>query len=111
LVSGLRWKVFGVFLVATVIEVAIGFWLLPLLAAEVSPDNKTAFLFLNSVLTPALSGLMTPLLPAVLTVAYYDSRVRKEGFDIQLAAESLSGRESSGTQSAPAEGPSRPLSE
>ena len=91
LVSGLRGKVFAVLLVAIIVEAALGFWLLPLLATEVGTDNKTMFLFVNSVVVPALSGLLTPLVPAVLTVAYYDARVRKEGFDLQLAAESLPG--------------------
>jgi uncharacterized membrane protein YwaF len=32
-----------------------------------------------------------PLLPIVFTLLYYDARIRKEGFDIQLMAQQVAG--------------------
>jgi hypothetical protein len=37
----------------------------------------------------ALPIMLTPIIPCVLTLAYYDRRVRREGFDLQLLGEQL----------------------
>ena len=46
-----------------------------------------------SVIAVAVSGLVQvfiyPLFYCVLTVAYYDLRVRKEGFDLEVLASTL----------------------
>jgi hypothetical protein len=34
--------------------------------------------------------VLTPLLSCVLTLVYYDLRVRREGFDLQVLSEQLS---------------------
>jgi hypothetical protein len=47
----------------------------------------------DGILTLAVVGVMQmllyPLLYCVLTVAYYDLRVRKEGFDLEVLASTL----------------------
>jgi hypothetical protein len=43
------------------------------------------------VLQSLLSILVYPFLYVVLTVLYYDIRVRKEGFDLELLASSVAG--------------------
>jgi hypothetical protein len=107
LVSGLRWKVFGILFVAVILQVAFALVIAPLLFTSVSPDDKTMYLLVNSVASPVLSALVNPLIPAVLTVSYYDARVRKEGLDIELAAGSLGGM-SPGSQSSVGEPDSSP---
>jgi hypothetical protein len=48
---------------------------------------------LSSIVALSVSGLVQmliyPLFYCVLTVTYYDLRVRKEGFDLELLASSL----------------------
>ena len=36
-----------------------------------------------------LPVVLTPIVPCVLTLAYYDLRVRREGFDLQLLSDQL----------------------
>ncbi len=59
-----------------------------LLAGVVSvSDNEIARAVADAVGQTAASALTTPLSAAVLTVLYFDLRVRKEGFDLELLAE------------------------
>ncbi len=43
----------------------------------------------TTVLGSAISFLVTPILYCILTLAYYDLRVRKEGFDLEMLALAL----------------------
>src|SRR5439155_26533917 len=47
---------------------------------------------LNTLVTSALRMIVLPLQFATLTLLYYDLRVRKEGFDLQLLSEQLAAR-------------------
>jgi hypothetical protein len=42
------------------------------------------------VIAAALPIILTPLLSCVVTLVYYDLRVRREGFDLQVLSEQLS---------------------
>jgi hypothetical protein len=42
-----------------------------------------------SLVSSAFPILVAPILPCILTLAYYDLRVRREGFDLQLLSEQL----------------------
>lgn len=44
---------------------------------------------LNSVITTVISTLIEPLQFTILTVFYYDLRIRKEGFDLQFSMQQL----------------------
>jgi hypothetical protein len=44
-----------------------------------------------SAVASLLSALIQPLLYCALTVAYYDLRVRKEAYDLELRAASMAG--------------------
>ena len=86
--SGRWWPTFGALLVMALIVIVISIIFGVLLGAILvaSLDNE----FLAGVLTTLInigSSLITlPLFAAVLTIIYYDLRVRKEGFDIHLLA-------------------------
>jgi hypothetical protein len=43
----------------------------------------------NSVISTVISTLIEPLQFAILTVLYYDLRIRKEGFDLQITMQQL----------------------
>jgi hypothetical protein len=87
LVKGRWWSVAGTLLVANLLALFVssvfGFVLVPL---AISGGNETAVAVLSGV-TGAVGALITtPFIAAVVTVLYFDLRVRKEGFDLQLMA-------------------------
>jgi hypothetical protein len=51
--------------------------------------NEVAGAIADAVGQTASAALTTPLSAAVLTVLYFDLRVRKEGFDLELMARRL----------------------
>jgi hypothetical protein len=63
------------------------------LAAMADPGAQpsTSALFMQQLLTLGLSIFTMPFLSAVLTVLYYDRRVRTEALDVQIAAAELAG--------------------
>jgi hypothetical protein len=92
LVRGRWWKVFltlivGVLLVSFLGGIIQGVLLvLPSLLAE-GNDAVAAF---SSVFANTLGGVITtPFAAAVVALLYFDQRVRKEGFDLQLLAEGM----------------------
>ncbi|MEJ7782806.1 MAG: hypothetical protein WKF99_09545 [Solirubrobacteraceae bacterium] len=97
LVRGRWWPVFGVQLV--------GFILVAVIAGIVQSVFLLPVLFVDSLLAVAvLTGLAsivgyaisTPLQAAIVAIVFFDQRVRKEGLDLELLAQSL------GTEGPPA---------
>ena len=95
LTRGSRWRIFGLGLTLLVLlyvpVVAItGLFALILPKASGSGFGPGS---LSSIVALSVSGLVQmliyPLFYCVLTVTYYDLRVRKEGFDLELLASSL----------------------
>lgn len=82
------WRLFGtlvvLFLISLVIQFAIGF-VFGIIAAAVSL-GEAAYAALWALTLIAMGAVVHPLTSAILAVAYYDSRVRNEGFDLQLLA-------------------------
>lgn len=87
LVKGRWWPVAGTLLVANLLSALVsGVFSLVLVPVAVSGGNQTATAVLTGV-TGAVGALITtPFIAAVVTVVYFDLRVRKEGFDLQLMA-------------------------
>ncbi len=92
LVKGRWWPVAGVlvvsslmvFVLAGLIEAALG-------AIALSSGNPSVLLAVTiSVLIAIVSGvLVQPFSASVVTVLYYDLRIRKEGYDLELLADQL----------------------
>jgi hypothetical protein len=88
LTRGARGRVFGLVFVGTLIAgflpqivlSALGGLVTELLPAAVLPWT---------IVAAALPIVLTPIVPCILTLAYYDLRVRREGFDLQLLSEQL----------------------
>jgi len=78
LVEGHRWKVFLVFLVLVVIQLLI------------SGGTGIASI-ISAILNGIASILLTPLSAISVTLLYYDFRIRKEGFDLEMLSQSISG--------------------
>jgi hypothetical protein len=88
LVTGARWRMFAIFLLLFLLSYAVLLGLqMPVIAlAMVASGGKLTLMY--QVLTQLSSfiagSLVAPLGMIAFTLAYYDQRVRKEGFDIQL---------------------------
>lgn len=92
---GHRGKIFGVILVTGILillpSVALGgFAAVSSLNPETAERALSPAGLLWQMVAAALQVLIYPLLYCVLTVAYYDLRVRKEAFDLEVLAAGLS---------------------
>jgi hypothetical protein len=92
---GYRGKIFGVILVTAVLivlpSIALGgYAAVTALNPETADRSLSATGLLWQMVAAALQVLIYPLLYCVLTVAYYDLRVRKEAFDLEVLAAGLS---------------------
>lgn len=88
LVKGRWWATFGALLVMYLLVIVISGILGALLGATlIAAVDSEAVAAVFYTIVNTLSSLITlPLMAAVLTVIYFDLRVRKEGFDLQLLA-------------------------
>jgi hypothetical protein len=88
LTSGAKLRMFFIVVVAWVIAS-----LLPSLVLQAIGELILQFapgvVFGWTVIQVALPIVLTPIIPCVLTLAYYDRRVRREGFDLQLLSDQL----------------------
>ncbi|HKA58885.1 MAG TPA: hypothetical protein VKD28_09740 [Gemmatimonadales bacterium] len=87
LTRGFKLKIFLIFLVAMVVVfvpgIAIGG-----LGAALTPDARILGQAIE-IASAALPILLTPLFSCVLTLVYYDLRVRREAFDLEVLSEQL----------------------
>jgi len=74
-------------LLATAVAAGIGLLSVPLLFA--GRDNEFVYDLASSVFGAVASVLTIPFVAAVVAVIYFDLRVRKEGFDLQLMAQRI----------------------
>ena len=94
LTRGARWRIFGLGITLLVL-LYVPVVAITGLFALLLPENAGMFSggSLGMVMAIAVGGLVQmfiyPLFYCVLTVAYYDLRVRKEGFDLELLASTL----------------------
>lgn len=92
LVKGRWWKTAGTLVVAYLIAAIVGGIVQSIIGALVLTDAGDS-VFGTALVNAAASGLgqlfTTPFPAAAATVVYYDLRVRKEGFDLQLMADRL----------------------
>jgi hypothetical protein len=86
------WRVFGTLVVVFLIALVVNFALsavLGIVAAGSDSISEVAFALLSTIITLLTYMLTYPLWAAVMTVMYYDLRVRNEGFDLQLLAQGV----------------------
>ena len=88
LVKGRWWATFGAFLVMYLIVIVISGILGVIFGATLiaSTDNEAVAAVMYTIVNTLSSLITLPLFAAVLTIIYFDLRVRKEGFDLQLLA-------------------------
>jgi hypothetical protein len=90
LTRGSRGKVVGLFIVATLLFSVVPQFILQFIAGAVmtgSPGAGMAILFASYLLPIVLY----PAISCVVTLMYYDLRVRREAFDLQMLSQQLGG--------------------
>ncbi len=85
LVKGRFWPTFAVVLLVAILTGIVQAMFVGILAGVVSVSGNEVALAIADAIGQTASGVLTtPLSAAVLTVLYFDLRVRKEGFDLEL---------------------------
>jgi hypothetical protein len=87
LVRDNRGKVFAIMFVIIVIQMLLG-WGAQLLAATILGTGSTALL-LGGVASNLASIFIYPLQTIAITLLYYDLRIRKEGFDLEMLSQAI----------------------
>jgi len=88
LVKGNRGKVFLIFLVIVVIQVLVQIGIGFVSVLGFGPGNGS---IIPSILENLVSLLLTPISAIAVTLLYYDFRIRKEGFDLEILSQSMGG--------------------
>jgi hypothetical protein len=88
LTRGARGRVFGLVFVGTLIAAFLPQLVLSAVGGLVT-ELLPSFVLPWTIVAAALPIVLTPIVPCILTLAYYDLRVRREGFDLQLLSEQL----------------------
>jgi Membrane domain of glycerophosphoryl diester phosphodiesterase len=104
------WRVFGTFVVIVVLLFVITLALGGVLGAVLlSSDSisEVAFAVLTTLIGLLIAFITYPLIAAVVTVLYYDLRVRNEGFDLHLLARGV-GADTSRFETSPERPESQP---
>jgi hypothetical protein len=89
LTTGSAWRTFGILLLLGIIQViAANVIVLPLDAAIARTEPATQLL-ISQVGAAVTAVFVAPITLVTLTLLYYDLRIRREGFDIEMLAASL----------------------
>jgi len=88
LVKGYRGKVFLVFVVIFVIEFLLQAGVGLMTRVSLGTGNSA---YVSSILNSAVTILLSPVSAIAVTLLYYDFRIRKEGFDLEMLSRSVGG--------------------
>lgn len=93
LVKGRWWRTFGVITVGFIFAAVISAVVQGVFVAGifVGSDNDVLVLVLSTIAGIVGLAVTTPFQAALITVVYFDLRVRKEGFDLELLASEIGG--------------------
>jgi hypothetical protein len=92
LIKGFWWPTFGAILLSLILAGVVSGLIQALFSSLVFTDARDSF-FLTSILgaiSGSISGVLTtPFQAALVTIIFFDAKVRKEGFDLQLLAQGI----------------------
>jgi hypothetical protein len=92
LIKGYWWPTFGAILLSLILAGVVSGLIRALFSTLVFTDARDSF-FLRSMLgaiSGSISGVLTtPFQAALVTIIFFDAKVRKEGFDLQLLAQGM----------------------
>jgi glycerophosphoryl diester phosphodiesterase family protein len=103
LTRGHWWRVFGTLLVVGLISLVLYLAVVAGLGGAIATSedmSEVTYATLTTALTVILFAILYPLVASIITVIYYDLRVRNEGFDLQLLAQGV-GADASRFETAP----------
>lgn len=86
LVRGRWWPTLGVLFLALLLTTVVQAVLAGLFTALLGGGSDTAVAVSDAIGSTISSALTTPFTAAVIAIVYFDLRVRKEGFDLELLA-------------------------
>lgn len=86
--EGSRWRIFGLWLLLLVLQVVLSSLLSFVLLASFATDEIVQVI-LNQAVNLLATIAWAPVYWGTFAVLYYDLRVRREAYDLQLAAEAL----------------------
>jgi hypothetical protein len=89
LTRGARLKVFGTVVVAWLISVFLPQLVVSGISGVLGVAGNTSLQPFFVVVASLLGIVLAPILPCALTLLYYDLRVRREAFDLQILSEQL----------------------
>jgi hypothetical protein len=90
LVRGRWWATFGVLLIAFVLNAVVDQIIsIPLVIVSFVSEDSVTGLALGALSNIISDVITTPFVAAVFVLVYFDLRVRKEGFDLQLMAQAM----------------------
>jgi hypothetical protein len=103
--TGYWWRTFGIYMIISIIVAIIsqmlgwGVYLMEFGINSIPGISKAVGIALSGVIMTCISLFLNPVTFIATTLMYYDLRIRKEGFDLILLAESMTEgkRESSGS--------------
>jgi len=88
LASGARWRILGLLMLMGILQGILGLLFAFVFLGTVVTEGALKTV-LQEVANLAVNALWAPIQWGVFTLLYYDLRVRKEAFDLQLAAEAM----------------------
>jgi hypothetical protein len=91
LTRGARGKVFGTVAVAWLMSQFLPQMVVGGVSGALGAAGNMSFQPLFVVVASLLGIVLAPILPCALTLLYYDLRVRREGFDLQILSDQLGG--------------------
>ena len=92
LVSGRFWSILLLMIVTIMALLVVSFvfgLLLGGIGVAVAEDSEAVGAAVTFVAAVIATAITTPIFAAIISVLYFDQRVRKEGFDLQLLAEGV----------------------
>lgn len=103
LVKGRWWRTFGVLAVGFILAGIVSGLVQALFVVGIFADsgNDALVLVLSALAGIVGLAISTPFQAALVTVVYFDLRVRREGFDLELLAREMGGDEWSATTPVP----------
>ena len=92
LTRGHWWRTFGTLLVLGLLSLVLYLAIVAGLGSAIATNgdmSELTYATLTVALTIVLFAILYPLIAAIISVMYYDLRVRNEGFDLQLLAQGV----------------------
>ena len=90
--SGRFWSILLLMIVTVLALLVVSFvfgLLLGGIGVAVAEDSEAVGAAVTFVAAVVATAITTPIFAAIISVLYFDQRVRKEGFDLQLLAEGV----------------------